>query len=91
MKTLVKNMENTRGNTAPNQFVIETDKFFIFQSYRSVIARKCKNTGKIELDSHYWDYSKTTGKFRNIFLRESKKETERKIKDGVYTLVNLNN
>jgi len=42
------------------------------------------------LDEVYWDCSKTTGKYRNLFLREDKKETENKIKDGVYKLVNLN-
>ena len=45
---------------------------------------------KIYLDIKYWDYSVTTGKYRNIFLNETKKETEKKIKDGVYTLTNLN-
>lgn len=30
------------------------------------------------------------GKYRNIFLRETKKETEAKIKSGEYELVNLN-
>jgi len=32
----------------------------------------------------------STGKYRNIFLNETKKETEKKIKDGTYVLTNLN-
>jgi hypothetical protein len=42
------------------------------------------------LDKNTWDYSRTTGKYRNIFLNESKKDTEAKIKSGEYKLANLN-
>lgn len=73
-----------------NQFSItdnEGNKFF--QSYRSIIV-KIDTTGRVFLDSHYWDYSRTTGKYRNQFLGETKKETEQKIKNGTYTLTNLN-
>ena len=42
------------------------------------------------LDKTYWDYSTTTGKYRNQFLGETKKETEKKIKSGEYALVDLN-
>ena len=45
---------------------------------------------EIYLDADTWDYSVTTGKYRNQFLRENKKATERKIKDGTYILTNLN-
>ena len=55
----------------------------------------CDNCGgtykRISLDRDYWDYSKTTGKYRNLFLGESKAETEKKIKSGEYQLVDLNN
>ena len=93
MKTLnvkVKNVVSSRGNKTPNQFIIETGEGRYFQSYNSVIAFIPFN-GKVKLDSHYWDYSKTTGKYRNIFLGENKTETEKKIKNGIYELVNLNN
>lgn len=69
----------------------------VFQSYNSVIALKahsCGNTGnccQVFLDRDKWDYSTTTGKYRNQFLGETKKDTERKIKDGVYILTDLNN
>ena len=46
--------------------------------------------GQVKLDKDYWDYSTTTGKYRNIFLGESKKETQLKINNGVYKLDNLN-
>lgn len=71
-----------------NQFLIEGEGRTIFQSYNSIIA--IKEAGKIYLDPNFWDYSKTTGKYRNLFLGEDKKETERKIKQGIYILKNLN-
>jgi hypothetical protein len=86
----VRNMKSTNGNTVPNQFIINHNGEEFFQSYNSVIA-KIDNEGKIYLDNYYWDYSVTTSKFRNIFLNEKKPVTERKIKDGLYTLTNLNN
>ena len=99
----VINMTSNKGNKIANQFIIYDDnnnKYF--QSYKSIIAKienndVIENIGinyqrnkKVYLDKNYWDYSVTTGKYRNIFLNETKKETEKKIKDGVYTLTNLN-
>jgi uncharacterized protein with NRDE domain len=87
----VSNMQSSRGNDIANQFEIRTSKGLYFQSYDSIIAFKPNSYDKKTiLDKHYWDYSVTTGKYRNIFLREDKKETERKIKDGVYLLRDLN-
>lgn len=85
----VRNMRSPNGNNVPNQFIIYTDDgACYFQSYNTIIV---KNTGsKTILDVNYWDYSNTTGKYRNIFLGESKKETERKIKCGIYKLEDLN-
>ena len=74
---------------APNQAIIRTAEGRTFQSYSSAIAF-IDNEGKVTLDPKYWDYSKTTRKYRNIFLNEDKKTTERKIKSGEYTLTNLN-
>lgn len=74
--------------SVPNQFVITDDESEYFQSYDSIIVKKSK--GKISLDERYWDYSNTTGKYRNKFLGEDKKTTEAKIKSGVYLLTNLN-
>ena len=86
----VRNMTSSRGNEVPNQFIIEDDNFIYFQSYDSIIIKKDKRTREITLDERYWDYSVTTGKYRNLFLNETKKETERKIKEGIYKLDNLN-
>ena len=85
----VCNMNSPRSNREVcNQFEIDTPDGTYFQSYRSIIA--FRGSGKIYLDVNKWDYSVTTGKYRNIFLGESKKETEKKIKEGIYILIDLN-
>lgn len=86
----VSNFESSNGNPIANQFLIKDDKGNeIFQSYKSIIAIK-DIYGKITLDERYWDYSQTTGKYRNQFLGETKRETLDKINSGVYTFANLN-
>ena len=94
---IVRNMTSNKGNKIANQFIITDGTTEYFQSYDSVIAKRLivfwNNQGKqVEtyLDKKYWDYSVTTGKYRNIFLNETKKETEKKIKDGIYILTDLN-
>lgn len=99
----VQNMTSGRGNKIANQFIIEGDDknemsgncTEYFQSYDTIIAKRDKFRAGVEkrqvwLDSNKWDYSKTTGKYRNIFLGETKKETEAKIKSGEYILADLN-
>lgn len=92
----VKNMTSSRGNAIANQFIIETDKGIGFQSYNSMIAfipsgGSLNYEGrKTQLDRNKWDYSTTTGKYRNQFLGETKAETQKKIDSGEYELVDLN-
>lgn len=78
-----------RNGAVKNQFTITSPEGRYFQSYDSVIVF-IPNEGKTQLDQRYWDYSKTTGKYRNQFLCEDKKVTEAKIKSGEYILTNLN-
>ncbi len=85
----IENMEGTNGRAIPNQFIIRGEGRLVFQSYNSVIVA-IKPGEKVQLDRDKWDYSVTTGKYRNQFLGETKRETERKIKTGEYILVNLN-
>lgn len=85
----VKNMRGSSGREVANQFLISQDDGQYFQSYGSIIVKRA-TSGEITLDENYWDYSVTTGKYRNQFLGETKKETERKIKAGIYKLANLN-
>ena len=97
----VKNMQSNNGNSIANQFII-TDhgrgalgNFIVretFQSYSSIIAIRIEwdDRTDIKLDKKYWDYSATTGKYRNQFLGEGIADTRKKIKSGIYKLVNLN-
>lgn len=93
----VQNMKSGRSNKeVANQFIIEvwsTDAHdnggWYFQSYDSVIAYR-SHLGYVLLDEKYWEYSTTTGKYRNQFLCEDKKQTQEKIDAGIYKLVNLN-
>ena len=98
----VENMTNSRGNKVPNQFIITEDAdplsgnaVAYFQSYNTVIAKRDRfradvTTRQVWLDRDAWDYSVTTGKYRNIFLGETKKETQAKIDSGKYILTDLN-
>lgn len=98
----VLNMQSASGNKVTNQFFITehgrgalgnfTERR-TFQSYDSVIATVTywpNSLPETRLDSHYWDYSRTTDKYRNQFLGESKAETQKKIDSGEYILTNLN-
>jgi|TARA_B100000900_G_C20572192_1_gene713713 hypothetical protein len=85
----VQNMTSARGNKVANQFIINDKGEEYFQSYRSIIAKKSQ--GKIYLDEYFWDYSTTTGKYRNQFLNEGIADTRKKIQSGEYILTDLNN
>jgi hypothetical protein len=87
MKTII-NILSRIGHPRPDQTIIEEGNKEIFVSYGTRIAEK-KN-GQVRLDRYYWNYSQTTGKYRNMFLRETKSQTEQKIKQGVYKLDDLN-
>lgn len=98
----VSNMTSSKGNKIANQFIISNviiknpvDKRKriigdMFQSYDSNIIFMSRRPIKYYLDQNYWDYSVTTGKYRNQFLNETKKKTQAKINSGEYILVDLN-
>ena len=71
----VENLEHD-GRKVPNQFVIsyeEDNKYYkIFKSYSSMII-KWENGRMVEVGKD-WDYSKTTGKYRNKITKLTKKE-----------------
>jgi len=86
----VKNMISPRGNKVANQFIItDNHNNEIFQSYNTVIAMR-NDSGIVYLDKYSWDYSVTTGKYRNEFLGEGIAETRKKINSGEYILTDLN-
>jgi hypothetical protein len=89
----VKNMTSLKSyNNIPNQFIIYDDNKTYFQSYKSIIVKieRTETEVKTYIDPVYYNYSRTTSKYRNAFLGESTKEIESKIKQGVYILENLN-
>lgn len=93
----VTNMtSNSTGREVPNQFIITDDEGnTYFQSYKTIIAKRenfqaNKRDRQVWLDENAWDYSKTTGRYRNQFLGETRKETQAKIDNGTYILTDLN-
>jgi hypothetical protein len=88
----VTNFTNDKGNKVPNQFIINDSEYTAFQSYNSIIVKTTFEDGKrvIYLDSYYYNYSKTTAKYRNQFLGCTSKEIEKGIKEGKYILTDLN-
>jgi len=95
----VENIESNKGNKIANQFIITDNdngnKKEYFQSYNSMIVKKIYDhlgcdVVETYLDKKYWNYSNTTGKYRNIFLGETITETKKKIKSGEYILTDLN-
>jgi hypothetical protein len=88
----ISNITNAKGNKVANQFIVYDGLKTYFQSYNSIIVKIERLEGKevTILDPVYWNYSRTTSKHRSTFLNESTKETQRKIKEGVYILANLN-
>ena len=97
----VQNMTSAKGNKVANQFILSDEgrgangNFIsreVFQSYDSIIVEKTvwPDSVKVRLDRSTWDHSVTTGKYRNQFLGETKKETQAKIDSGEYLLADLN-
>ena len=81
---LIPSVKNMKG--IPNQFEIYGKDYTLFQSYNSPIA--LIQNGKTYIFKN-WNYSTTTGKYRNQFLNETKKETLAKLKSGVYVAVDF--
>lgn len=87
----VYNMKSAKGNTIANQFIIEDTDKKIFQSYDSTIAEIDYKNMEIIIYPDY-NYSRTTGKYRNIFFEDyccmheiaTLCGLEKAIKDGFY-------
>jgi len=84
----ISNMKGRTGREVPNQFILEFEGITYFISYNKVISMKRK--GEIYLDEHYYDYSRTTSKYRNQFLGMTTKEIKDKIKNEEIKLCKLN-
>ena len=73
---------------ANNQYIIEHNGVTYFQSYDVIVAKKSK--GKTILDKDYYEYSRTTIKYRNRFLGLLSASVKEAIRDGKITLGKLN-
>lgn len=76
------------GKPIANQFIIDCRDYDLFQSYNSIIVKK--GIHGVQLDETYWNYSRTTSKYRNEFLGEDTKTIKSKIASGEYEVTNLN-
>lgn len=87
----VYNMSSPRtGREVCNQFVIENGGVTVFQSYNSTIAEIDRFNRTITIYPD-WNYSRTTGKYRNEFFYEegfgglaSTEDLRKAIKSGEY-------
>ena len=86
----VRQMMSPRsGGLVDNQFMLYTSEGVYFQSYNTLIAFE-SNNGEIFLDEGRWDFSRTTSRYRNIFLGLNTQETKSQIESGEIKLIKLN-
>lgn len=67
----IENLSSPRtGNPVPNQFMLDTNHWRVFQSYSTVIMKVNKIDDHVEVAGDPWSYSMTTSKYVNEFLRD---------------------
>ena len=96
--TKVVPLSGRTGNPIANQYEIVSTldgaKIRVFQSYDSIIVKVTYDEfglqETVQLDEYYWDYSRTTSKYRNQFLGMDTKEIKDGIKAGSIVLAALN-
>lgn len=93
----VRNMTSERsGREVANHFHIREGNNVYFQSYDSVIVKIDRTNNEIIFDEDTWNYSTTTGKYRNQFMREelgmytNVAECRKAIDEGKIILADLN-
>lgn len=72
------NLKSDAGNPVVNQIVTEMNDVYTLFSYGSMIVQINFNTMELFIGNDY-DYSRTTGKYRNKFLHDK----------GLYEISNL--
>ena len=92
----VEQMTSRSGNVVPNQVILSDMTGRTFVSYGSKIVYQSKDRAsdglplEIIVDEDYWDYSRTTGKYRNEFMNMGVQDVRKYIKEGRIKLGNLN-
>lgn len=74
-------MDNLCNNASVLIIYTSEGIYKVLYSYDTIIC--ITKGGYIHSLSKYWDYSRTTGKHRNMFLNRTKKELEKFIKDNM--------
>lgn len=72
------------GNEVANQVVVVFENGEVFYSYKSLIAIVIG--GKVYL-TEKWNYSRTTSKYLNEFLRQDRKTVHERIASGEYQIL----
>jgi hypothetical protein len=80
-----RNMRTRGRNLTPKQIIIEFDNGSMFKSYDSIIAIK-DNSDTVFLTGA-WNYSRTTGKYRNEFLNCGLDDCRRRLDSGEYLFI----
>jgi hypothetical protein len=91
IKKISNLINNNNNKEVKNQFSITTENGILFQSYKSIICFIDQKNNKIYLDGKYYNYSTTTSKHRNNFLRVDNKTFNDNLKNNKYILTDLNN
>ena len=91
----VRPMTSRGGNELANQQIMSDPAGETFVSYGTKIAYRSHKRyedgeRRIVLDKNYWDYSRTTSKYRNEFLGFGVDECRRRISNGKIELADLN-
>ena len=92
----VEQMTSRSGNVVPNQAILSDMTGKTFVSYGSKIVYQSKDRAsdglplEIIVDENYWDYSRTTGKYRNEFMNMGVQDVRDHIKEGRIQVGNLN-
>tara|TARA_B110000971_G_scaffold68881_1_gene70582 strand:+ start:77 stop:385 length:309 start_codon:yes stop_codon:yes gene_type:complete len=92
----VEQMTSRSGNVVPNQTILSDMTGKTFVSYGSKIVYQSKDRAsdglplEIIVDENYWDYSRTTGKYRNEFMNMGVQDVRNYIKEGRIQVGNLN-
>ena len=84
----IKGYEMRELNRETDQNLDLKDIYFLRDDWDEWVVNY--NKPLVILDNLRWDYSTTTGKYRNIFLNEKKELTLKLIKNNTYLLANLN-
>ena len=101
MDIRVQNLRSFGGNEIPiwsleaqQHFEIFTKDAVYFQSYGKIIVKKTLKDGQVYLDRKHWGCSPPNfikiDRYRQLYLRESVAETDKKIGSGEYKVVDLN-